>query len=566
MTQQLKSLIDEDWKWRLKEFPEFGTFIGNHDMDAELDQRDPTAYARRKEELHARFQQLEQINAKELSEADRLNLEILKNQCKVFVDGLKFGTWKMAVNRMEGPQTDIINLLQRQPVDTDADWEKLYARLKKISSQNDQIMSCMKLGIETGMTPPRISMEGVVEQIRSLADGEPDKLGMIPSSDNDEKLQKAYSLIKSDVQPSFSKLADFLEKDYLPKLRPVEDIACQSLPNGRELYEACIKFHTDDPDATPTSVHDLGIDECNRILQDMQKCIESVGFKGTPKEFVQHLYKDPTNFCKTPQDLIAHYHKLCDDIAPRLPAFFGEIPLVPFRIIETPENAAAQAPAAYYYAPSADGKRPGNFYVNTHKLDSRPLFETTSLALHESSPGHHLQAVFSLSLDQLPPFRTTMEDRLYSQSPGRYPLGGSFAEGWALYCESLGKEMGVYKDPLDYFGYLNMNALRACRLVVDTGMHALGWTRQQAIDWCLEYAPGLSLHNIEAEIDRYITWPGQALAYKTGEVNIMKLRQEAEAKLGDKFSLQEFHRVVLSQGHVGVDMIAKLVREWIAKK
>lgn len=310
-------------------------------------------------------------------------------------------------------------------------------------------------------------------------------------------------------------------------------------------------------------VHDLGQKEVKRIRSRMDEIIQEVGFQGSFKEFLDMLRTEKRFYFDTKEELLKGYKDLCAKvIEPKLNVYFKEMPKMPFEIIETPADAAPVAPAAYYLGPSEDGTRPGVFMVNTYKHHTRPKYEMVSLALHEAVPGHHLQTAFAMEQEEQPSFRRYVEDRRYYEVPARFAMHTAYMEGWGLYCEFLGEEMGLYQDPYDLFGRLSAEILRACRLVVDTGMHAFGWSRQQAVDFMVENT-AMSFHNVNTEIDRYIIWPGQACAYKVGEIKIRELRRKAEQKLGDKFDIKDYHHVFLSAGPMGLDTLEEAVDEYI---
>lgn len=310
-------------------------------------------------------------------------------------------------------------------------------------------------------------------------------------------------------------------------------------------------------------VHDLGRKEVKRIRSRMDEIIKEVGFQGNFKEFLDMLRTEKRFYFDTKEHLLNGYKVLCAKvIKPKLNDYFKEMPKMTFEIIETPTDAAPVAPAAYYLGPSDDGTRPGVFMVNTYKHHTRPKYEMVSLALHEAVPGHHLQTAFAMEQEEQPSFRRYVEDRRYYEVPARFAMHTAYMEGWGLYCEFLGEEMGLYQDPYDLFGRLSTEILRACRLVVDTGMHAFGWSRQQAVDFMVENT-AMSFHNVNTEIDRYIIWPGQACAYKVGEIKIRELRRKAEQKLGDKFDIKDYHQVFLSAGPMGLDTLEEAVDEYI---
>ena len=385
---------------------------------------------------------------------------------------------------------------------------------------------------------------------------------------DDEKKQKlrlmAKEAIVNNIKPAMGRVAEFLENEYLPNTR--SEIAATSLPSGKEFYNACLKFHTS-TNLTAEQIHQIGQEEVQRIEKNMKEILSNELNKGNKdlRTFLSELRNDNQFFFKSPNELLDHFKKVLNElINPKLSSLFWHPPNLPLKVVEIPAHMGG-GPAAYYIAGTADGSRPGKFFVNTKRYDSQPRYECISLALHEGNPGHHLQSCYSMVADPpLPKFRQFMEDRSYYLVPSRFPINTAFVEGWALYCENLGDDLGIYNDPYDRLGHYSMEMIRACRLVVDTGMHALHWSRQQAIDFMQEHTAA-SEENIRSEINRYITWPGQAVGYKIGEIKIKKMREIAEKKLKQKFDIRDFHEVILrSAGPLHI--VEEEVSRYIEKK
>jgi uncharacterized protein (DUF885 family) len=337
--------------------------------------------------------------------------------------------------------------------------------------------------------------------------------------------------------------------EYLPAAR--QDIAATSLPNGRAYYEFCVRTETT-LDVTPKQVHDIGLAEVNRIKAEMNKLIAQRGFENDMNGFIQFLNAGGQSAVTTPQQLLKEVSFIAKKTDGRLPKFFKTLPRMPFGIKEVPEYLAPKTARGYYISPAGDGTRAGFFQINTYDLQRLHLYELTALSLHETVPGHHLQIALQQEIKGVPDFR-------------RFSHFTAFVEGWALYAEWLGIEMNMYEDPNDDFGRLSMEMWRACRLVVDTGIHYFGWSREQAVDFMVENT-GMPREGIQVEVDRYIVWPGQALAYKMGELKIRELRELAEKQLGDKFDVRDFHDCVLREGAVPLDVLEKNVKEWIRQK
>ena len=374
----------------------------------------------------------------------------------------------------------------------------------------------------------------------------------------------AKEAIKNKIKPAMGKIAELLETDYLPNTR--SEIAITSLPLGKELYSSCLKFHTS-TNLNAEEIHEIGLSEVKRIENNMKEIvcnelkIENVDLR----TFFNDLRKDKAFFFKSPTELMERFSQILNElINPQLLSLFWSAPKLPLEVVEMPEHMGG-GPAAYYIAGTADGSRPGKFFVNTTRYDSQPKYECISLALHEGNPGHHLQSSYSMVAEpRLPKFRQFMEDRSYYLAPSRFPINTAFVEGWALYCENLGQDLGLYVDPYDRLGHYSEEIFRACRLVVDTGMHALGWSRQQAVDFMKEHTAA-SEENINAEINRYITWPGQAVGYKIGEIKLKELRKRAEDKLLNKFDIREFHDIILRCAGP-LDIVEQEINRYIEEK
>jgi uncharacterized protein (DUF885 family) len=417
----------------------------------------------------------------------------------------------------------------------------------------------MGIGIERGVLRPDVvakdsqgSIEPhiVTDPNQSLLFQPLEKLPRNISEDDRQRLREAAgAAIMNSVVPAYQSLLKFITDQYVPASR--SSIAASSLPNGRAYYEHCVRRHTT-PEFTAEQIHDIGLAEVERIKQEMMQIIKEVGFEGDMRQFVKSVRSDERFCARTPEELMKEVAFILKKVDGELSRFFKTLPRMPFGLKEIPDYIAAEAPAAYYWEPAGDGSRAGLFYINTHDVNGRSLYTLEALCLHESMPGHHLQIALQQELTDTPEFR-------------RFSGFTAFAEGWALYAERLGLEMGLYEDPYSNFGRLTLEMWRACRLVVDTGIHHFGWSRQQAIDF-MSQNMGLAPENVTTEVDRYIVWPGQALAYKIGELKMRELRTLAEQKLGDDFNLRQFHAVVLSDGSIPLDVLEKKVNTWIAEQ
>jgi uncharacterized protein (DUF885 family) len=417
----------------------------------------------------------------------------------------------------------------------------------------------MREGIKRGITVPNVIMQRYREPLEAQIVDDPEKSlfykpllefpESVPESDREGLQAMARTAIKESIVPAYKQFLAFMRDEYVPSCRGT--IAASALPNGREYYRFCVAKFTTLDDASPEQVHSIGKAEVERIRGEMDEIIKKLKFDGDFAKFTEFLRTDPKFYAKTAEELEKEVSFVLKRMDGQLPKLFGHLPRMPYGVRQVPEYIAPQATFAYYQSPTGDGRRAGFFYINTYNLSSRPLYMLEALSLHEAVPGHHLQLAIQQELENIPQFR-------------KYTGFTAFVEGWALYSERLGREAGFYKDPYSDFGRLTMEIWRACRLVVDTGIHYLGWTREQAIEYMRDNS-AMPLHDIRAEVDRYIGWPGQALAYKTGEMKISELREEAESELGERFDVRAFHDVVLGSGAVPLGMLEINVREWIER-
>jgi uncharacterized protein (DUF885 family) len=421
-----------------------------------------------------------------------------------------------------------------------------------------QYVETMRVGVKEGYTLPKVVMQGWETAIDAHIVDDPTKSLLyapfddfpeaILSGDRARLAQRGKQAITGSVVPGYRTLRDFLANEYVPKCR--ENIGASSLPNGKEFYEFRVRYFTT-LDLTPQQVHDTGLSEVKRIRAEMDQVMGKTGFKGSFAEFLTFLRTDDRFYVDTPEQLLKEVSYICKKMDGQLPTMFKTLPRMPYGVKPIPDFIAPKTTTAYYNRPAGDGTRAGTYYMNTYDLKMRPLYELEALSFHEAVPGHHLQIAIMQELPNVPNFR-------------RYAYFTAFVEGWGLYSERLGLETGFYQDPYSDFGRLTYEMWRATRLVVDTGMHYFGWTRQQAIDYMASNS-ALSLHNVTTEVDRYISWPGQAVAYKIGELKIRELRAWAEKELGPKFDVREFHDVVLWSGSVPLDVLDANVRAWALK-
>jgi prolyl oligopeptidase len=435
---------------------------------------------------------------------------------------------------------------------------KYFKRLKGFEKEVDNIISNMKKGISAGIVPPAFITEQTLPQMEKIMNAEIEnsefysvlgKENQLTPEEKEQVSNELKEIISDNIYPAYRKLYDFVKNEYLPNCR--KEAGIWSLPDGKERYENSVKDFTT-LTLTADEIHNIGLQEVSRILAIMEEIKDSLGFEGTIDEFNTFLKTDPQFYYTDKEDLMNGFREILARVDTTLPRFFGKLPEVGYDLKEMEEFRAASAPAAYYYSAPEDRSRPGYFYVNTYNLSARPKYTMTALAMHEAVPGHHLQISLAQEQKNLPKFRRDLGIT-------------AFLEGWALYSESLGYESGMYEDLYQLYGALTFEMWRACRLVVDTGIHDKKWTREEAYNYMRKYTPN-SDQDIQSEIDRYISWPGQALAYKTGELKIKELRKKSENTLGDQFDIKAFHDTILKNGAVPLPLLEKIVDEWIAEQ
>lgn len=555
VAQQLHELFEREWEWAMKVSPTWASHLGDFRYNTEWTDLSLAAINERHAHQRAVLRELQQFDPADLSQTDRINLKLFRRRYQQDVEGFQYG-WHLVPLTARGGIQDQSSTADSLPFEKVRDYEDWIARLRKIPRLVDQTMLLMKLGIKQNVLPARIVMERVPDQIaRQVVDDPAQSLFYKPFRDfpaeiddaEKERLRKkAQVVIAKEVVPAYRRFQTFFNEKYLPVsfAKP----GAWQIPRGQEFYAHRARMFTT-TELTPQEIHNIGLREVDRIRSEMMKIVKQVKFEGTFDEFLEYLRTDPRFYCDNQQQLMNEYQAVCQRIDPTLDQLFKRQPKIPYDIQAIPAHLAPDTTTAYYRQPSADGRRPGTYFVNLYKPEVRPRYEMMALSLHEAVPGHHFQIAFAMELEGLPPFR-------------RYGGYTAFVEGWALYAESLGDELGLYEDPYDKFGQLTYEMWRAVRLVVDTGLHSLKWSRQEAIDFFAANT-AKALHDIENEIDRYIGWPGQALAYKIGELKIKELRREAQAELGDQFDVKEFHDVVLRHGAVPLDVLEDLVHEWV---
>lgn len=506
----------------------------------------------------AQLSALEGIDPELLSETDRISAALLKFVLQEDVD---FYQYRMHWNPIQADQGFHLDLNYRiRPINSTEEARQYLRVLGAVPEFTRQHLALLRKGLEAGISQPKVIFQNYAatydQHITEVPDESPffgpinDLTPAIGNTLRDSIHMAARKLISDSVVPAFREIKAFFENEYIPKTR--EAIGLSSVPGGKELYQNRINYYTTGEGYTAETIHEIGLKEVERIQSAMQGILQETGYEGDLVSFMDYLRSEPRFYASSGEELLKEARDIAKRIDEQLPAYFKTLPRKPYGVKKVPD-ALAPIYTAGRYSPPGSETQPGYYLVNTYKLDSRPLYVLPSLTAHEAVPGHHLQGSLNRELgDSIPEFRK----KLYLSAYG---------EGWALYTETLAQEMGIYRTPYERFGKLTYEMWRACRLVVDTGIHAMGWSREQVIQYMREHT-ALSLHEIQTETDRYIGWPGQALSYKMGELKIIELRQLAERSLGTKFDLRDFHEMVLSQGTVTLPLLEQRIQSYINQK
>lgn len=557
-TKQLYALFDSEWENTLKENPTFASYLGDKRYNDKWGDLSLSAIERRQRRDIETLEKLKKIDRAQLSAADQLNYDLFLKNLEQSIEGFEFKQFLAPLTQQGGIQTQD-ELAQFINFQTVKDYEDWIARLNAFPVLMNQTLNLMREGKRQNIMLPKIVMQRVPAQIEKQITASAEENSFyapfknfpsdISAAEQTRLKNQAKETINEKVIPAYRKLKDYFEKEYLPA--SYDEAGVWQRANGDKFYEFLARSYTT-TNLTPKEIHEKGLQEVKRIRAEMEKIKEQVGFKGSLQEFFTYLRTDPKFFYKTPEELLQAYRAISKKIDPELVKVFRTLPRTPYGVVPIPDKIAPDTTTAYYNSPAADGSRPGLYFVNLYKPETRPKWEMTALSIHEAVPGHHLQIALAQELGEIPNFRK---------------FGGytAFVEGWGLYSESLGDEMGLYSDPYDKFGQLTYEMWRAVRLVVDTGMHYFKWDRKKAINFFKENAAKTD-QDIVNEIDRYISDPGQALAYKIGELKIKELRVKSKNELGDRFDIKDFHDVVLLSGAVPLDILERNVNEWIVKK
>lgn len=552
---ELHRIFAEEWQRTLRENPTQASQLGDRRYSQFWPDTSLTAIHASQAKTRQVLAAIKALDRSAFSTDDSLNARLFESQYEADISEQPFHLHLLPINQRGGLQDEdtTADILQFDTLRDYADW---IARLRAFPIYTARTMALMRQGIRERMLHPKIVMQRVPAQIRKqLVERPQDSPYYKPfrtftveltDAEKNGLRKEAAAAIESCILPAYRTFFDFLEQEYLPAC--FDEVGCWQRPDGQTMYaELARRFTT--TNLTPQQIHDIGVAEMKRIRNEMEVIQNEVGFQGSFQEFLVHLRTDKQLYFDTSEELLQAYRECCERINPNLPKLFLKLPKSAYDIRPIPEQMAPDSTTAYYRPPAADGTRPGSYFVNLYRPETRPKFEIEALSLHESVPGHHLQIALSMELTDIPEFR-------------RYGGQTAFVEGWALYTEKLGSELGLYRDPYSRFGQLTYEMWRAVRLVVDTGMHSLKWSRQEAIDLFASNT-AKSMLDIENEIDRYIAWPGQALAYKIGELKIQELRRRCERELGSHFNVREFHDVVLKNGAVPLDVLDELVTAWI---
>ncbi len=545
-------------KWQLETFPSYASSKGVGERHNKLFKSNIENITKLHEQNKVFLAQVNALKDSKNCESEKVNLSLLSHGFKEDVDQFKFATYLIRFESMGGPHTWLPQMYKRVPLKTYQNYADYLERMAQFPEVFEEAKVLSLEGLKRGITPPKVTFKNYESSMLDLSKGSATKSPFykpfIKMSDNLNAEQKkkirntASRIIVNKIQPSYQALHKFWTEDYYPYLRTT--IAASALPQGKEYYDFQVRKMTT-LDITAKEVHEKGKSEVARILSEMNEIQKKVKFQGSFKAFLKHLRSDPKFYAKTSEELMQRTALILKTIDGKIPKLFKTMPMLPYGLEPIPEYIAHKSPAAYYQRGNLELGRSGRYQLNLSDLKSRPLYNLVALSLHEAVPGHHLQIAIAQELKGLPDFRKD---------------GGptAFIEGWGLYSESLGKDVGMYEDPYDDFGRLNYEQWRAMRLVVDTGIHAFNWTRDQAINYMKENS-GLSEKNIITEVDRYINWPGQALAYKMGELKITELKKRAKEALGAKFDIREFHDVVLKEGAIPLPLLESNVKSYIAK-
>lgn len=567
LTQKSRDLCKKFWEWRLKNFPEFATSTSDHRYDDRLSDLSVDGFYRRFTQSRELLTEIESVvtklNENSLTDA---SLELLASELRMYINGFKHSPYHYPINQCQGLHISFPKLIKSMPQSQVEDYVNIFARMTSFATQISDIIELMKQGVTKGMTMHICSVGNVTKQLENIVNLPIEesafyqifqkKPSPFTSKDWGELTKQAYNIIESSVNPALRRLMNFLTSYYLPNCR--EKISSETLPNGKEYYKSCLEYHTS-TSLSPAEIHTIGIAEVQRIQERIRVLLNEIGYDSTYIELIQNIEQNNMAECSD-DTLIDGFTALYEQILNKMPKLFNSLPK---RSCDIKTTNSPSLPSGCYI--QGDSKHKGVFWISTDKLKGMS-FRSTALALHEMIPGHHLQNDVILQKDNMAAFRRFKESGNYNVIPARFPLYTAYMEGWALYAEGIGEDMGIYKNPYELLGRLYCEIFRAARLVVDTGIHAFDWTKEQAILY-LQDVVGMNLNLATSEVCRYVTWPGQACSYKIGELKIKELRHHIMEHLGNElFDIKEFHDVILHSGEVPFDIIERNLSLYVEAK
>ena len=551
---RFEKYLSNQWEQNLKDSPIFASLLGNKNFNQDITSNSIEEFVKNKAKLNKDLINLNSFNYEKLNSDNKLNYKLKRIGLNNSIEAAQYPSYYMSLNQRGGVQS-YYETGDRLVYESKQDYEDWLIRLSKYADNIANTKTNVEEGLEKGYTQPQLVTRQVILQIDNILNSEivdNPYLKIFLTADNsffnegekEDLINRATLLIKSQIIPAYVDLNNFLKNTYLPNSR--SSIGLNGVPGGDKWYEYAARYHTT-TDLTPDEIHDIGLKEVLRIRKEMEQIITDLEWDGDFKSFLNYLRTSPRFYYDNPEDLLNAYLIMAKSIDPLLPKIFKVFPRAPYGVIPIPAESAPYTTTAYYNSPAKG--RPGYFYANLYKPESRPKYEIPVLTVHEAVPGHHFQISIAQELENVPTFR-------------KYQSFTAFVEGWGLYSEELGEFMNLYDDPYDKFGQLTYDMWRAIRLVVDTGMHYKNWSRQDAIDLFLENTAKSKL-DIENEVDRYIAWPGQALAYKIGQLKMLELRNKAEKELGDKYDIKDFHHELLKRGSLPLDILEDYINDWI---
>jgi len=555
---QLRDAIQAEWEYTLRTQPEFATYVGDTRYNDRLGDHSPEAVAKDVEHAKEQLKLFEAIDTTGFPDGDALNQKLMVRALREDIEGAQFNDWQMPVNQMNGPHLGLASMPRQMPFFSVKDYDNYISRLHQIPKALDQVTANMKLGMANQLMPPKFLLEKVAAEAQDIADATEDKspftqpLQKFPASISEaeqKRIREAVAkAVKTEVNPAYARFAAFVKNDYAPRGRT--EMGVWSLPNGDARYQFLVKRLTT-TGYTPEQIHQMGLKQVAELDAQMLAIAKAQGYAAI-KSFNEHIRQDPKLHGTSGEQILGLYQHYTDQMYTKLPQLFGRLPKTKLDVVPMEAFRAPNEVPADYSPGTADGSRPGRINVNEYDPEHRLLLNVEAIGYHEGVPGHHLEFSISANLTDIPPFR-------------KYNYLPAYSEGWALYSERLGKDVGFYQDPYSEYGRLGNEMWRSIRLVVDTGVHYKHWTREQMVEYFRAHT-AMDEPNIQTEVDRYIAWPAQALSYKMGQMEILALREQARQELGAKYDVKTFHDEVLSAGPLPLDVLHARVMEWIAKQ